>query len=108
MGQLFELARDFVGASPEEIEVLLDMPDHPPRVVAVSIMDFQARRKATPNGRRRELYDLYLRRHDRIDTWDLVDRAAPHVVGGYLWDKPRDPLYRLAAHRTGTSGEPPS
>ncbi len=97
MGQLFELARDFVGASPEEIEVLLDMPDHPPRVVAVSIMDFQARRQATPNGRRRELYDLYLRRHDRIDTWDLVDRAAPHVVGGYLWDKPREPLYRLAA-----------
>jgi DNA alkylation repair enzyme len=97
MGQLFELAKNFVGASPEEIEVLLSRPDHPPRVVAVSIMDFQARRKVTPEGRRRELYDLYLRRHDRIDTWDLVDRAAPHVVGGYLWDKPREPLYRLAA-----------
>jgi 3-methyladenine DNA glycosylase AlkD len=97
MKQLFDLAKDFVGASPEEIEVLLDRPDHSPRVVAVSIMDFQARRKATPERRRRELYDLYLRRHDRIDTWDLVDRAAPHVVGGYLWDKPREPLYRLAA-----------
>ena len=97
MKQLFDLAKDFVGASPEEVEVLLDRPDHPPRVVAVSIMDFQARRKATPEGRRRELYNLYLRRHDRIDTWDLVDRAAPHVVGGYLWDKPREPLYRLAA-----------
>src|SRR5215204_3348063 len=97
MGQLFDLAKDFVGASPEEIEVLLDRPDHPPRVVAVSIMDFQARRKATPERRRRELYDLYLRRHDRIDTWDLVDRAAPHVIGGYLWDKPREPLYQLAA-----------
>ena len=97
MKPLFDLAKDFVGASPEEVEVLLDRPDHPPRVVAVSIMDFQARRKATHEGRRRELYDLYLRRHDRIDTWDLVDRAAPHVVGGYLWDKPREPLYRLAA-----------
>ncbi len=97
MKQLFELAKDFVAASPEETEVLLDRPDHPPRVVAVSIMDFQARRKSTPDGRRRELYDLYLRRHDRIDTWDLVDRAAPQVVGGYLWDKSREPLYRLAA-----------
>ena len=48
MGQLFDLAKDFVGASTEEIEVLLERPDHPPRVVAVSIMDFQARRKATP------------------------------------------------------------
>ena len=97
MGQLFELAKDFVGASPDEIEVLLDRPDHPPRVVAVSIMDFQTRKKATPESRRHELYELYLRRHDRIDTWDLVDRAAPHVVGGYLWDKSREPLYRLAA-----------
>jgi DNA alkylation repair enzyme len=97
MRQLFELAKDFVAASPEEIEILLDRPDHPSRVIAVSIMDFQARRKATPDDMRRELYDLYLRRHDRIDTWDLVDRAAPHVVGGYLWDKSRDPLYRLAA-----------
>jgi len=97
MRQLFELAKDFVAASPEEIEILLDRPDHPSRVIAVSIMDFRARRKATPDGMRRELYDLYLRRHDRIDSWDLVDRAAPHVVGGHLWDKSRDPLYRLAA-----------
>jgi 3-methyladenine DNA glycosylase AlkD len=97
MGQLFELAKDYVGASPELVEELLNRPEHPPRVVAVSIMDFQARRKTTPDSRRQELYELYLRRHDRIDTWDLVDRAAPHVVGGYLWDKSRDPLYRLAA-----------
>jgi hypothetical protein len=97
MGQLFDLAKDYVGASLEEIEVLLDRPGHPPRVVAVSIMDFQARGKTTPDTRRQELYELYLRRHDRIDTWDLVDRAAPHVLGGYLWDKSREPLYRLAA-----------
>ena len=97
MGQLFALAKDFIGASPEQIEVLLDRPDHPPRVVAVSVMDFQARRKTTSDSRRRDLYQLYLRRHDRIDTWDLVDRAAPHVVGGYLWDKSREPLYQLAA-----------
>ena len=63
----------------------------------MSIMDFQARRKATPEAEAAELYDLYLRRHDRIDTWDLVDQAAPHVVGGYLWTGPREPLYRLAA-----------
>jgi DNA alkylation repair enzyme len=97
MGQIFQLAKDFMDASPEDIEALLNSPSHPRRVAAVSIMDFQARRKATPDGRRRELYELYLRRHDRIDSWDLVDRAAPHVVGGYLWDKPREPLYLLAA-----------
>lgn len=39
---------------------------------------------------------LGVRRHDRIDTWDIVDRSAPWVVGGYLMDKPRRVLYKLA------------
>ena len=32
----------------------------------------------------------------RINNWDLVDLSAPQIVGGYLLDKPRDILYRLA------------
>jgi hypothetical protein len=96
MRDIFALAKEFAGMDPAEIEVLLEADDHDLRVGAVSIMDFQARDRSTPEARRRELYALYLRRHDRIDTWDLVDRAAPYVVGGYLSDKPRDPLYVLA------------
>jgi 3-methyladenine DNA glycosylase AlkD len=38
----------------------------------------------------------HLRRHDRINNWDLVDLAARDVVGGYLADRPRDLLYELA------------
>jgi 3-methyladenine DNA glycosylase AlkD len=37
-----------------------------------------------------------LRQSDSIDSWDLVDLGAPHVIGRYLWDKPRKILYRLA------------
>jgi 3-methyladenine DNA glycosylase AlkD len=66
------------------------------RVGAVSIMDFQARSKKISEERKKELFNLYIRRHDRINTWDLVDRSAPYVVGGYLFDKKRDVLYRLA------------
>ncbi len=82
--------------TPADIERLLEASDHDVRVGAVAIMDWQARRKSTSPERRRQLFELYVRRHDRIDTWDLVDRAAPYVVGGYLADKPRDPLYELA------------
>ena len=39
---------------------------------------------------------MYLRRHDRINNWDLVDVCAIYVVGGYLFDKPRAVLYKLA------------
>ena len=96
MGQIFALAKEFIEMPPKEIEKLLGSLVHEVRVGAVSIMDWQARSRKTPESRRKELYDLYLRRHDRINNWDLVDRSAPYVVGGYLSDKPRDVLYKLA------------
>ena len=96
MGQVFALAKEFMDMPLIEVEKLLESPIHEARVGAVSIMDFQARSKKTTEARRQELFDLYLKRHDRINTWDLVDRSAPYVVGGYLFDKPRRILYKLA------------
>ena len=96
MAQVFKLAKEFQAMPPAEIERLLESDDHLVRVGAVSIMDWQARDRKTPVERRRQLFDLYIRRHDRIDTWDLVDRSAIHVVGEYLVDKPREILHDLA------------
>ena len=96
MGQVFALAKEFMDMSLDEIEKLLDSPIHKARVGAVSIMDFQARSKNTTQERRKELFDLYIRRHDRINSWDLVDRSAIYVVGSYLYEKSRKILYKLA------------
>ena len=96
MGQVFALAKEFMNMPLDEVETLLESPIHEMRVGAVSIMDFQARSKKTTDQRRKELFNLYIRRHDRINTWDLVDRSAPWVVGSYLMDKPRKVLYKLA------------
>ena len=96
MGKIFALAKEFTGMPPAEIEKLLESKHHAMRVGAVSIMDWKARAKSTTEAERKALFDLYIRRHDRIYTWDLVDRSAPYVVGGYLADKPRKILYKLA------------
>ena len=96
MGHVFALAKEFVEMPPDEIEKLLESPIHEVRAGGLSIMDKQARSKKTPESRRKELFDLYLRRTDRINNWDLVDVSAPFVIGGYLFDKPRDILYKLA------------
>jgi len=96
MGQVFALAKEFMNMELDEIEAMLESPIHEMRGGAVSIMDFQARSKKTTDERRKELFDLYIRRHDRINTWDLVDRSAIYVVGSYLFDKPRKVLYKLA------------
>ena len=96
MGQVFALAKEFMNTDLDEVEKMLESPIHKMRVGAVSIMDFQARNKKTTEIRRKELFNLYIRRHDRINTWDLVDRSAIHVVGSYLFEKPRKVLYKLA------------
>jgi 3-methyladenine DNA glycosylase AlkD len=96
MSAIFDLAKAFMGMSLAEIEVLLESEYYEVRMGAVSIMDFQARDKKTGAARKKDLFDLYMKCHDRIDNWDLVDRSAPYVVGGYLFDKPRDVLYQLA------------
>ncbi|HEV2377060.1 MAG TPA: DNA alkylation repair protein [Streptosporangiaceae bacterium] len=95
-GQVFALAKRFIDLPPTEIEKLLDSPVHDLRMGALSVMGKQAARKTTPDSRRKELYELYLRRTDRINDWDLVDLSAHYVVGGYLVDRPRDVLYGLA------------
>jgi 3-methyladenine DNA glycosylase AlkD len=96
MGQVFEFAKAYVDMPVKEIEELLESPVHEHRAGAVSIMDFRARDKKTSEDVKKALFELYLNRHDRINNWDLVDRAACFVVGSYLFDKPRDILYQLA------------
>jgi 3-methyladenine DNA glycosylase AlkD len=98
MGTLFDITKDFLGLPLTEVEVLLEDPVHEMRAAAAKVMARQAGAKRASDEQRQDLYDLYLRRHDRIDSWDIVDLAAPTVVGGYLYDleQPRDVLYDLA------------
>jgi 3-methyladenine DNA glycosylase AlkD len=78
-----------------EVDRLLGHPAYEPRMAALCILDFKAR-KRPDDAHYRQLYELYLARHDRITTWDMVDRAAPRVIGGYLTGRPPEPLYELA------------
>lgn len=99
IGKVFPIAKQFIDTPLDEIETLLESPYYEVRIGAVSIMDFQARAKNITPAERKALFDLYIKRHDRINNWDMVDRAAPYVVGGYLADKPRKILYKLARSR---------
>jgi 3-methyladenine DNA glycosylase AlkD len=95
MSSIFLMAKEFKEMSLIEIGKLLESDFYEARMGAVSIMDFQARDKKISPSRKKELFDLYIKRHDRINNWDLVDRSAPYVIGGYLVDKPRKILYKL-------------
>jgi len=97
MGHVFDLAKEFIDLPSEEIETLLESDIHEARAGAVSVMNKRSSHRRTTDEQRHELYALYLRRHDRINNWDLVDLGAQHLVGRYLADKPREVLYELAS-----------
>ena len=82
----------------KEIDELLDSPWHEVRTLAVALLAEQYPR-ADAAGKR-AIYELYLRRTDRINNWDLVDISAPRVVGAHLLARSRAPLRRLARSRS--------
>ena len=84
MRDVFDLAKRHSTLELAEVDALLDEPSYEARMVAVSILDLRARRRNASTEDRRGWAALYLDRHDRLDQWDLVDRAAPRVIGGWL------------------------
>ena len=96
MGYIFKVAKEATSMSLEEVEKLLQSEFFEARMGAVSIMDFKARDKKITPELRKSRFNLYIQNHDRINNWDMVDRSAPWVVGGYLIDKPRAILFKMA------------
>jgi 3-methyladenine DNA glycosylase AlkD len=96
MADLFAAAKHYKLMPVEQIAILLKSKIYEVRLGAVSIMDFQARDKKTTEDQKKKLFDLYLKNHKRINNWDLVDRGAPYIIGGYLHNKPKTVLYSLA------------
>ncbi len=94
-GDVFKTAKEFSNIPLGEINKLLDSDYYEIRMGAISIMDYQAKDKKTPQEQKKELFELYLNRHDRLNNWDFVDRGAYNIIGEYLMDKPRDLLYEL-------------
>lgn len=97
MRDLFDIAKQAKDLPLPVVHRMLDHPAYEPRMAAMCILDFRARRRLDDAGRR-TLAGVYLDRHDRITTWDMVDRAAPRVVGGALAGRSIGPLEDLADH----------
>ncbi len=97
--EIFALAKEFQLLPVPEVIKLLHDKNYDHRLAAISILDWKARNKKTSPEERQAIYSAYLDNHQFIDDWGMVDRAAPYVVGGYLFDKDKAPLYRLAASR---------
>jgi len=94
-----QVAKQFTGATLAEIEELLESPIHEMRLCGVIIMAEASKR--ADDAKREALFNLYLRRSDRINNWDIVDASCRDVVGGYIRSHPdrAGVLYELAHSR---------
>ena len=78
----------------EDVVKLLQSPVHEHRIVALLIMVWQSQKGS--DALRQRVYEAYLANTAFINNWDLVDLSCRDVVGGYLQDISREPLYILA------------
>lgn len=96
IGKIFSIASLFSDISIADIKEMLEDTHYEVRLAAAAVMDYKARHTKTTQDDRKALFNLYLGQHARIDNWDMVDRAAPSVIGDYLLDRNRAILYKLA------------
>jgi 3-methyladenine DNA glycosylase AlkD len=92
--ELRRLAKEFQDLDSREIRNLIRSEIHEERLVALLILvrNYPKADQQAQKG----IYDLYMGHLGFVNNWDLVDVSAEHVVGAFLWDKDKSPLYRLA------------
>jgi len=78
-----------------QVDALLTSKIHEERLTAHFILVDQFTR-ATEESVRSRIVRLYRKRLPHVNNWDLVDTSADPIIGGWLLDKPRALLDRLA------------
>ncbi len=98
IGLTLPIARSIVKKYKElelgEIGKLLHSKFHEDRMIALVILVEQY--KKADKDKQKILYDFYLKNTKYINNWDLVDVTCKDIVGAYLHDKSRQPLFKLA------------
>jgi 3-methyladenine DNA glycosylase AlkD len=89
------LARRYHALSPAECGTLLQSEWHEARLLALLVLVRLYDRGDA--GTRAAIHELYLHSTDGINSWDLVDISAEHIVGRHLRGGDTAVLTRLAA-----------
>ena len=92
-----KIVRKYADISLDNTLQLLRSKIHEERLIALLIMVEKAKR--SDEAERETLFKKYLENTLYINNWDLVDLSADKIVGSYLFEKPKDILYSLAASK---------
>jgi 3-methyladenine DNA glycosylase AlkD len=90
---LRKVAKNFQYIGIKDVIILLESAIHEERLLALLIL--VSKYVKGNETAKKEIYKLYLKKTTFINNWDLVDVTAQHIVGDYIMDKNKSPLYRL-------------
>jgi len=93
-----KVARKFRELSLDQILKLLKSKFHEERLLALFML--VALFKKGDDIEKKNIYNAYLGHTDSINNWDLVDGSAHQIVGGYLFERDRRPLYKLVKSKS--------
>jgi len=91
---LRRLVKEYQDITIKEVVQLLSSMIHEERFFALLIL--VSKYSKGDETVKKRIYELYLQNTQFINSWDLVDGSAQHIVGAYLMDKGKKPLYLLA------------
>lgn len=89
------IAKKFRTLSRPEIKKLLDSPYHECRLTGLFVLVGQYE-KAKDDADRKSIYEFYVANVDRVNNWDLVDTTCHKIMGPYLCERNRKPLFQFA------------
>lgn len=92
--QIRLLSKEYKNLSLTYVVQLLKSKIHERRLLALLIL--VERFKKSDDIWKKRIYDFYIRNIRYVNSWDLVDLSAYHIVGAYLQNKNRRKLYSLA------------
>jgi len=91
--ELRKLANEYRTIPLKEVKLLLRSPIHEERLLSLFLLIH--RYSKGDELEKKKIYELYLNNTKFINNWDLVDSSAGHIVGAFLFDKSKQPLYDL-------------
>lgn len=89
------LAKRYQCLTSNETLKLLKSRIHEERLLSLLIL--VSKYRDADLSQKQKIYKTYMDHSKYINNWDLVDVTAKHIVGAFLEDKDRTPLYRLAS-----------
>jgi 3-methyladenine DNA glycosylase AlkD len=92
--ELRKCAKEYREITIEDAIELQTSPLHEVRLMALFILVAKYA-KGLPDEKDK-IYHSYLTHMKHINNWDLVDCSAEHIIGAYLFNRDKNPLYALA------------